>query len=363
MTRTADEGQATLDAIDAPVLMLDLEPRIRRLNEPARRLLARPFPELVGRRLEDVGRGEPWRSATECVRLVRKGRSAVFCQARDAADGRLWDVAAEPVAAPGSGPERVMIVARDITVMTELHESLRRTETMAAMRSLVGGVVHEIRNPLFGISATLEALLAQFQMNDAAQEHLAVLRNELAKLGRLMQELLDYGEPHARDLKEGSIQHVLEDAVRACAPLAESSRVGLRIDLEPGLPPVPMNRPRLAQAFRNLVENAVRFSPPAQEVVLEARTTDENGRTWLACTVTDHGPGFAREDLPKVFEPFFTQRSSGTGLGLSIAQRIVEEHGGRIRAGNGPGGGAVLNLDLPLGLWMPSMARHDRDPL
>ena len=109
-----------------------------------------------------------------------------------------------------------------------------------------------------------------------------------------------------------------------------------------------INADRMLQVFKNVVENAVEFSTAGQAVMLHLRKED-NGAAAVVCTVADRGPGFRREDLPHVFEPFFTRRAGGSGLGLAIVQKIVAEHGGTIAARNAKEGGGVVEIRLPLG--------------
>ena len=112
-----------------------------------------------------------------------------------------------------------------------------------------------------------------------------------------------------------------------------------------GLPAVYADRQRVVQVFQNLVQNAIQHSPPGSRVNIAAGAAPEGRAIW--CAVRDAGPGFAPEDLRRLFEPFYSRRQGGTGLGLSIAQRIVEQHGGRIEAHNHPEGGAVVTVTLP----------------
>lgn len=229
-----------------------------------------------------------------------------------------------------------------------LQASLRRSETMAAMGSLVAGVAHEVRNPLFGISSSLDAFEARFGGREEYQRYIHILRGELNRLTELTRELLEYGRPPSLELSPGRVDEVIEAAVQACAPLAQRLNVRVVDHVLGGFPPVLMDQRRLLQVFQNLLENAIHHSPMGGLVSVEVVEVHENGKAWIDCVIKDAGPGFQAEDLPRIFEPFFTRRRGGTGLGLSIVQRIVEEHHGTIAAGNRPEGGAAVTVRLPL---------------
>ena len=229
-----------------------------------------------------------------------------------------------------------------------LEASLRRSEIMAVMGSLVAGVAHEVRNPLFAISSTLDAFENRFADRAMYQRYLGVLRAEVNRLTGLMRALLEYGKPTSQEFAQDSIAGVLTQAVRSYGSLAEELNVKISEPDSVNRRLVRMDRERLLQVFQNLIENAIQHSPPGGSVVLEAAEGTEEGQSWICYEIKDSGPGFAQNDLPKVFEPFFSRRRGGTGLGLSIVQRIVEEHGGQIAAGNRPEGGAVLTVRFPL---------------
>ena len=343
----AREWQRTFDAIESPVLVLDGNACIRRLNRAAKVLSGKTYRETIGLAIEALGPGEPWQKSAELAHAIRGGGPALSGQARDAATGRTWDVGASLLRAASSESERIILVAREITGIVRLQEKLHHGRTMAAMGSLVAGVAHEVRNPLFGISATLDAFEARFGQKAEYRQYVAVLRGELARLSHLMGDLLEYGKPTTLEFSEGAIGDVVAEAVLGSRPLAEGSGIALRNAVDGRLPPVRMDRRRLLQVFQNLLDNAVRHAPPKSAVTVEADPLRIEGEPWIECRVRDEGPGFKPEDLPRVFEPFFTRRRGGTGLGLSIVQRIVEDHGGRIVAGNRPEGGAVLTVRLP----------------
>ncbi|MBA3439589.1 MAG: hypothetical protein H0T92_06950 [Pyrinomonadaceae bacterium] len=349
--RSALEWQMTFDAIESPVLILDLAGRVVRLNQAAKELSENTHTEVSWKAGCFTSAGLPWQNVSQIVQSVRETGSAVSCQATDEVSGTTWNITANIILGTEGDDERIILVAHDVTRSVELEASLRRSEVMSIMGSLVANVAHEVRNPLFAISSVLDAFEARFQdQADYAgyERYTRVLREELGRLNELMEELLDYGKPPQQQLYRGSIGEVVAHAIRSCMPFAEHAEVKIINNMSDELPPVMMCRRRLPKVFSNLIKNAVQYSPPQSTIVVEAQEAFEEGQVWIDCTIKDCGPGFRDEDLPRIFEPFFTKRRGGTGLGLSIAQRIMEEHGGRICAGNRPEGGAFMVTRFPV---------------
>ena len=239
-----------------------------------------------------------------------------------------------------------------------LQARLRRSETMSAMGALVAGVAHEVRNPLFGISSTLDALDARMAGRGDYARYGEVLRGEVARLGKLMADLLEFGRPTPDTMAVDAVELVIAKAVSSALPLAQSREVEIQCRLESPATSIRMARDRLAQCFVNLIENAVQHSPRGSTVRIETAEVLADGQGWIECRIRDSGPGFREADLPRLFEPFFSRRRGGTGLGLSIVQRIIEEHGGTIHAANDALGGAVMTLRLPR--FEPAPAAGDR---
>jgi signal transduction histidine kinase len=229
-----------------------------------------------------------------------------------------------------------------------LQAELRRSETMSAMGALVAGVAHEVRNPLFAISSTLDALIARLGERSEYGRFIENLQAQVSRLGRLMADLLAYGRPTASEFSTGSIDAIVAPAVESCGALSRETGATIEVRLEPDPLAVRLDPGRLGQALRNLVDNALRHAPQGSIVTLETRRIEHRGGDWIECAVSDRGPGFPVADLPHVFEPFFTRRRGGTGLGLALVQRIVSEHGGEVSARNHDEGGAVVTIRLPV---------------
>jgi PAS domain S-box-containing protein len=341
--RSADEWRATFDAVESPLLLVDPAGRVKRLNRAARDLWGgAAFSEIVGRPLARR-EGEPWKAIARAVAGAQGAAGSASATAEGGA--RTWDIAASRFQSPAGEPI-VIVLARDISPLVALQQSLRHSETMSAMGTLLAGVAHEVRNPLFGISAAIDALETEFRDREGFRIYGDLLRTDVARLTALMNNLLEYGRPAQTQLVAGRLDEVIQRALRFCALGAREGRVDLVSELAADLPPVLMEPSRLVQVFQNVVENAVQHSPPGARVHI-AVAREGNGSGAVRCLVSDGGPGFRPEDGARVFEPFFTRRRGGTGLGLSIVQKIVEEHGGSIRIANQAGGGGLVTICLP----------------
>ena len=214
------------------------------------------------------------------------------------------------------------------------------------MGGLVAGVAHEVRNPLFSISATLDALETDLRDRSDFMELAGLLRSQVGRLTQLMRDLLDYGKPAELSLAAVQPGDPVRKATRSCAALARSKEVELDVRVAPGLPALALDAGRMEQVLDNLLANAVHHAPRGTSVRLTVDLAGD-GRA-VSFRVEDDGPGIAPADLERLFEPFFSRRQGGTGLGLPIVHRIVDAHGGTVRAANRSQGGAVFTVILPV---------------
>ena len=350
LAQAASEWRRTFDAIDSPVMILDLDGRLVRANATVRGLAGKGSDGgMTGTALTAMGNAEPWATTTRVAAVARAARAPRSAEAHDPATGRTWDVSAYLAEPDGAGEARIIVVAKETTRLLELRENLRREETMAAMGALVMGVAHEVRNPIFAISLTLDSFEARYGDTPGLEKYFPVLRREVDRLGHLMKDLLDYGKPPTLAASLVGLRDVVAEALRANEKAAEAAKVAVVNDVSAALPPVAVDPQRLAQVYQNVVHNAILHTPSGGQVVVKASVRKlADGRRWIESTVRDTGPGFRPEDLPQVFRPFVTRRPGGTGLGLSIAQRMVEMHGGTMTAGNALEGGALVTIRFPV---------------
>jgi PAS domain S-box-containing protein len=285
----------------------------------------------------------------ECVARTRGGRRMPYKnehRVRQPDGGFRWvESRGQGFQDEGGGAGRIVGTVVDMSERKQLEEALRRQETLASIGSLVAGVAHEVRTPLFSISATLDAFEGGTpeEMEEGAQ----LLRAQVRRLSNLMSDLLEFGRPPVLQMEPGGIEEILRRAVGLCGPLAAEAEVTVRPVLAQGPLVVSRDARRLEQAFQNLVANAIQHAPRGSEVQIVAQPLQRYARDYVECRVEDGGAGIPEDSLNRVFEPFFSRRKGGTGLGLPIVQRIVEAHGGTVTAANRPTGGAVFTVTLP----------------
>lgn len=221
---------------------------------------------------------------------------------------------------------------------------LRSSEASSAMSALMTGLAYEAHKPLSGISTTLDAMSGRLDEHAAYGGYRSLLRGDLERLGRLMDELLEYGRPPSVDLAPAALLPALVSAVEHCRPLAE--RLGCRIMVEQPVPidRVAQNKLRLVRLFSGLLEHGLQRSREGGIVRIKITPA----REVLDCRVMDSGQPYHPADLEHLFDPFFAPRGEQAGLSLAMFRRIADEHGGQLSAENRPEGGAVLSVRLPV---------------
>jgi signal transduction histidine kinase len=317
------------------------------VNRATRELWREPFESIIGSRLPDETPGLPWAAMLRAAAQARTTGSPATLQEHDDVAERYWDVTAGTTGATAEERRSVIVFARDVSDIVELRESLRRNERLSVMGALVSGVAHQVRNSLFAISAAVDACEAEYRSLPGMGEYTEALRTASARLARLMTNLLQFGKTVRTTREAGSLADVVASAVASCRMTAREAGVTIAVSVPTELPLLALDEGRLQAALHNLIENAVQHSARDGQVRVTVRREDGNEVPAIVCDVEDDGPGFRAGDERHLFEPFFSRHSNGTGLGMAIAQRIALEHGGRISAGNRPGGGACVTIALP----------------
>ena len=220
--------------------------------------------------------------------------------------------------------------------------ALRRSD--AVQKSLLRAVSHDFRSPLTAITAAVRGLRSKTLSDEARGELTSIAVSETERLTRLVENLLDLSRLQAGDAAPRASSCSLEEIVRAAADGSPDPQAGFDIALDDDLPAINCDAAQLERAVANVLENSARFAGDGP-VTVRAHAAG----AWLTLRVSDQGPGIARDELQRIFEPFHRSvgSSGGSGLGLAIARGFVEANGGRLRAESVPGKGSTFVFKLP----------------
>src|SRR5947207_1593146 len=230
-------------------------------------------------------------------------------------------------------------------------ELLKRTDALRA--ALLSSVSHDLRTPLSSIKAAASSLLQEdVQWDEEARRSFALaIEHEADRLNRLVGNLLDMSRIEGGALKPEKewypVDELIHDVLDHMQPVLQGRTV--QTHLPEDLPPAELDYLPMDQVLTNLIENAVRYTPPESPIEVSAQIDGEQ----MVISVADRGPGIPPVDLERIFDKFYrvlgTQHTTGSGLGLAVSKGLVEAHGGRIWAENREGGGAVFRFTLPVG--------------
>src|SRR3989441_8933300 len=240
----------------------------------------------------------------------------------------------------------IMVLERARSESERLHARLSEVERLATTGELAAGMAHEIRNPLAAIVNATALLTDEVGLTQEERATtLAAIRTEARRLNRILSDFLHFARPQEARLTQGDIREVVQHVSglirddRARAP-----RVEVKVAVDPAVPRFAFDRDQVTQVLWNVALNGVQAMNGRGRLSLEVAR--QNGNRALA--ISDTGPGISPENLPRVFEPFYSGKPNGSGLGLTVAERIVGAHGGRIEIDSRPGRGTRVTLLFPL---------------
>ncbi len=231
----------------------------------------------------------------------------------------------------------------------ELEERLIRVEHLSKVGQLASGIAHEIRNPLNMINLSIDHMKGKFIPEDSMKregfiELISRIKEEIQRLNRLTGNFLDFSKPLKLNRTETDMKVVIDDTVSLIREMAEEQRIIIKKDFINGIPEVYADREQIKECLMNILLNSFQAMPDGGEINIKAIAQDSK---FVAVTISDTGIGIPKENMDKIFEPYFTTKRLGIGLGLSVTKRIIEEHSGKIEVESN-GVGTSVKVMLPV---------------
>jgi signal transduction histidine kinase len=247
-----------------------------------------------------------------------------------------------PLRGQDGAPGGHIVLFTDLADLDESRRSMRMKEQIKAMEEAALAVAHQVRNPLFAVTAAAQLLSKELSLRAEQAELMRVILLESRRLDQTVQELVDFAGAPELNLSWFDVNSVIAEAADTVARLCETRGVRIAQDLGDGVR-VEADRERVKQMLLTLLHNAVETSRPGGGVAVVTRAVDRA----VMVQVQDEGPGVPDGDPHGVFRPVFAAKPLSRGLGLPTSRKIAEAHGGEVQVAGNPGGGATFTVRLP----------------
>jgi PAS domain S-box-containing protein len=346
--RAAEEWRTTFDSITDFISIHDKDSRIVRVNKALADALKTTPKELIGKVCHEVMHGtkEPPANCPQ-RQTLRTGKSATI-EMFEPSLGIWIQESTSPIFDEKGEVTGSVHIVRDVSDQKRMEEQLIMTDRLASIGELASGIAHELNNPLTSVIG-FSQLLMEGNVPDNIKEDLGTVYSEAQRAAAIVKNLLTFARKHTPVKQLSQVNAVIEDVLRLRAYEQKVNNIEVDKRLATGLPEIMVDNFQMQQAFLNIIVNA-------EFAMLEAHgkgklaITTERVNGVIKVTFTDDGPGISKENMKRLFSPFFTTKEvgKGTGLGLSICHGIVSEHGGRIYAESELGQGATFVVELPL---------------
>ncbi len=337
-----------LESFPDLILVVDLQERYTFVSSRVRDLLGYQSEDLLDRKISETADHSPELAALYhdvvssngsfgAAEFSARHRNGSWLTMRASAS-RLFDA--------DSKLAGVIISVRDITTERKLEQQIVQSERLAAMGAMIGGVAHELNNPLTSILGVSE-LLQDSQTTDAARKQIGILQQQARRAAEIVHNLTYFATPPTPGKTPVNMADIVERTLNLHSYSLRKNSITIDFLRAPTQPVVKADPHQLMQVFLNLILNAEQAIREIRDRgTLRIRLGNRGEAVWAS--FQDDGPGIPADVLPSIFDPFYTTKrpGRGTGLGLSICKSVMKEHNGTIEAANAPGGGAVFTVTM-----------------
>ncbi len=348
--RLKEFNENIVESINVGILALDLEDRIESWNAQMEAMYAVSRAEALGQKLstvfpdEFVSAIEGFRNEPGVHHLYK------FHLTTKAGEQRTVNIAIAPLLSRDFIIVGRIVLVDDITERVSLENQLAQSDKLSSIGLLAAGVAHEINTPLAVISSYAQMLSKQMRGDMRLGPVLEKITQQSFRASEIANGLLNFSRTSTTEFRETNLNQVIRDTLSLLEHQFKTAQVAVDTDLTDNLPAIHGNPGKLQQVFLNLLLNAKESMPGGGRLRI---ATLVNGH--VEAVVSDSGSGIAPEHLKRIYDPFFTTKTTprpgerrGTGLGLSVSYGIIQEHAGKIHVESAIGSGTTFHLEFPL---------------
>jgi PAS domain S-box-containing protein len=348
--RLKDFNENIVESINVGVMALDMDDCIESWNAQMEVMYAMPRWQALTQPLRNVFPAE----LVEEFYRVRQNSGInnlyKFRLKTPAGEMRTLNIAIAPLVTRKFQVVGRLVIMDDITERVELEGQLFQADKLSSIGLLAAGVAHEVNTPLAVISSYAQMLAKQLHDDPQKTGLLEKITRQTFRASEIVNNLLNFSRTSGTEFTDVDINKVISDTLALLEHQFKIAKIQVRSDLTPSLSPIQGNSGRLQQVFLNLFLNARDAMPDGGTLSVETTNGD-----FVGVRVSDTGSGIAPEHIHRIYDPFFTTKTSpkegqnrGTGLGLSVTYGIIQEHAGKIRVESNPEAGTTFALDFPL---------------
>jgi len=348
LARSEARYRHLVESASDAIVTLDANGRFTTVNHAAENISGYKRDELVGQWFAPMLPDDDLPKALGHFQQALSGETGLFESQFYRKDGEIRTISI--TYSTPQKDEEVLCLIRDVTDQKMLQEQLIQSEKMSAIGQLVSGVAHELNNPLAGISAFAQLLLAEKRFPPDQRTAAETIYSEARRASRIVQNLLTFARQHKAEKGPTAINQVLDDTLELRGYELRVRGIDVRREYDESLPDTMADAHQLQQVFLNLITNAEQAMEQRDGHHHRLTVRTRRSGEAIRIEVEDTGAGIPANLIERIFNPFFTTKptGSGTGLGLSISLGIVREHEGKIWAENAQQGGARFLVELPV---------------
>ena len=343
LTRIKAFSDNVVENMPIGLIALDDQQRIAAFNQIAESVLQLSYRDVIGRNADQILPPRLWSAVQQSEIQNNVIEQEIDCAVGDKNIVPL-EIGTSALRDENGGFLGTVLLFKDLTEVRSLRKEIARSQRLASVGRLAAGVAHEIRNPLSSIKGFATYFKERYQDTPQDQQTADIMIAEVNRVNRVVGQLLEFAKPVSVSPKPTLLKELIDNSVRLIEKQAREKNITVKTLNSADVNEATIDPDRITQVLLNLYLNAIDAMEAGGQLDVELSHREDNR---IEIKVSDTGCGIPAEDLSRIFDPYFTSKSSGTGLGLTIAHNIMEAMGGQILVESRPGQGTIFRITIP----------------